>query len=420
MDILVLSDIEATGEWLSTQNMIFELKKRNPDFIFYLIAYGKNQMFLDKRLFSDIILVERQLPNAPFRYYKQIFWEFKNSLEIYRRFKKKVNRVDLIIATEFSFILPSFISFPFTKSIFCLQGFRHNYELGLENINFYAFLRVFLERFAWFMSSIIIIPSEEAKKIVKKKLGIFAAVKKISILPNIIHPQLNMKYSKKVLEEFKKKLNISPSYKLILYVGRIDQTKGLENLLSAFILFRKRFKKNILIIAYPQVKKDTYLFKKLSYKIRKNNIGRYVLFLKDLSRNNLSKLYQICDCGILPSTIEMGSLFLLESLSFRLPIFSSRTGNADSLLKPIDPLFILEDNSSQTIFNALTTFFQKDKKWQKKIKLKIEKITKEMLFSNGSVKYFERLIYSLSSSYRRNLYSKNNKYFDNIIQSQLK
>ena len=57
MNILILSDIEASGEWLAIQTLLEELKKINNHTKLYLIAYGQNKLLLNKEIFSLVIVI---------------------------------------------------------------------------------------------------------------------------------------------------------------------------------------------------------------------------------------------------------------------------------------------------------------------------------------------------------------------------
>ena len=51
MRILILSDIEAGGEWIATQTLIKKLRKKDKNIKFYLVALQKNKYLLKESLF---------------------------------------------------------------------------------------------------------------------------------------------------------------------------------------------------------------------------------------------------------------------------------------------------------------------------------------------------------------------------------
>lgn len=102
---------------------------------------------------------------------------------------------------------------------------------------------------------------------------------------------------------------------LILYVGRIERTKGINELVSAFSIFSTTHVAAKLIIAGGG---DYGLACNLSF----SKIGRIHL-TGYISKDQLSDLYQISDLGILPSYSEQSSFAVLEMLSNGLPVIVS-------------------------------------------------------------------------------------------------
>jgi|SRR3989344_5513120 len=384
MNVLILADIETAGEWIATQNMLEELKKRKQSLNFYLLAYGKNTLHLQKQLFEKIILINKPPLIPLFRYYRQLLLEYVQNFKYIKVFK---NRIDLIIITNYSFSIPAFLIFPFVKRVFWFHGIKE-----LNNFNFYGRVKIILERFSWLFISIFLVPSEWAKDLVKKKLGLFSQLKNIKIIANIVPVIFQQKYSQPTLVNFKKKLYLPQDKKIILYSGRIDKIKGLENLLTAFVLLHKKLDGIVLVFAYPDVYLDSLTLKNLQKTVKINRLENSVFFRKNLPVEELAKLYQSSYCAVLASIREMDSMFLLESLSSGLPVFSTLVGNAEILLAKIDTLFILKNNQALTIFQALAKFFKKDSSWYKNIKKKIENFVIEYLANNYSVSQFEKIL----------------------------
>lgn len=393
MNILILSDIETAGEWIATQNLLAELKKRN-DINLYLVAFGKKTFLLNKKLFKAFMLTEEPPLVPPFRYYRQIILEFLSGLFSLKKVAKKEEKFDTIIFTEYRFFLPALIIFPLIKKIFWFHGFRNNYKLTLKHFNFYIFLIKFLERLAWFLSSIIMVPSKWSKKVIENELGIFSKVKKIIIVLNVIPSCFKVSYKSSSLVKFRNRYCLPDKKKFVLYSGRIDIVKGLENLLQTIIFLNNKYKDLALIIAYVDLKTDKELLKKLISFVQLNRLNNYVFFLKDLPIKELAKLYQLSECAVLPSSIEMGSLFLLEALYSGLPVFSTPVGNAKELLRgELSSIFILRDNSMKGIQSALNNFFLKSSIWRIEMRKKIRSVAEKKLSTEISIKEFQKLLY---------------------------
>lgn len=376
MKILVLADIEASGEWIATQSVLSEMKKTTPSIRLYLVAYGKNTLFLNKALFHDIKSITKPTIDPPFKYYRQLILEIINGIKAIFSMTKKWKKFDLIITTNYSLFLPAKLALPFCHSIFFFHGVRHDYDINFRSFNFYMFLRKSLETFGWLIADVITIPSKPAGLLLKKRLGPLSDHKQIVKLPNPVATPFQKKYSQKQLKDFRERYSIPKNKKIIVYAGRIAEKKGLENLIRSFVLLNKTNPETLLVFAHPSFDISTQVIKTIKHIIKKNKLGSSVFFIKDLTNDEITKLYQISRCAILPSEIEMSSLFLLESIFSGLPIFSTTAGNAENLLKSIDRSFILKNNCPKNICDRLRIYFSKTPRWQKSIRNKLLELSR--------------------------------------------
>ncbi len=379
INILVLSDIEASGEWVATQALISEIKEERPKMNFFLVAYGKKTMLLEKKIFKKIVLLDKPRLLPPFRYYRQILMELVGGVRKINASKKIGIKFDLIVSTEYSLFLSSKFALPFCKSIFYFHGLRHFYNLSLNNFNFYLFLRKTLERFALALSDKIAVPSKPAQKILELELGILSKIKKVFIIPNIVRDSFLKKYSQKEMDYLKIKSGLPRNKKIVLYVGRITEKKGLENLIKAFVLLGAKLKNVILLFVFPSFNFNRRVFDEIKRAVELNKLDNRVFFLKDIFEENLSKIYQMADCAVLPSEFEMSSLFLLEALNARLPIFSTKSGDAKIILSKIDPFLILENDRPYEIYRKLYSFFEKPPGWINEKKTKMTKLSQSLI-----------------------------------------
>lgn len=119
-------------------------------------------------------------------------------------------------------------------------------------------------------------------------------------------------YRKKALKE---KLGFAEDEIILLYVGRIDETKGCEKLIQAMELLVRKHKRIRLIFAgggnYGACLKYVGL-----------NCAR-VIFAGHLSAEDLNKLYRIADIGIIPSLWEQCSYVAIEMMAHGLPVVYS-------------------------------------------------------------------------------------------------
>lgn len=144
---------------------------------------------------------------------------------------------------------------------------------------------------------------------------------KISIIPNGLSDVSEMSSSDLLL---RKKWHLRCTEKILLFVGRVDEIKGISFLIKAF---REVLKINLdcrLIIA---------------------GNGNYDLFLQDaqdicmkitftgfLNKKELYELYQIADVGVVPSLFEPFGYVPVEMMMHKLPIVATATSGLNEVV----------------------------------------------------------------------------------------
>lgn len=103
--------------------------------------------------------------------------------------------------------------------------------------------------------------------------------------------------------------------KLILYVGRLDEIKGISFLIEAFKRVLKIYPNSYLLLVgegdYSKCLRDS------------SNYWRRIIFTGYLEKNILYDMYRIADIGILFSFHEQCSFSAIEMMMFDLPIIST-------------------------------------------------------------------------------------------------
>lgn len=121
------------------------------------------------------------------------------------------------------------------------------------------------------------------------------------------------------IQMLKKDLFIDKDEKIILFVGRLDDIKGVDKLIKAFrkVLINMSDCRLILV-------GDGFYSQYLN---ESSCIWNKVTFTGHLKRNELYKLYQIADVGVLPSFHEQCSYVAIEMMMHGIPlIVSTSTG----------------------------------------------------------------------------------------------
>jgi glycosyltransferase involved in cell wall biosynthesis len=144
---------------------------------------------------------------------------------------------------------------------------------------------------------------------------------------DVVHNGINLdKYQPASdYQQLKQDWNIPEDMRVISYVGRLDQEKGIEILLNAFALLQKtNIKTKLLIAGKPVLAGEEYKesLKQLTIDL---GIQNHVNFLGHVA--NTTNLYQISDVTVLPSRwSEPFPRSIIESMACGTPVVGSRTG----------------------------------------------------------------------------------------------
>jgi len=185
---------------------------------------------------------------------------------------------------------------------------------------------------------------ERANKIIavseqtKKDIIAFFDIPKNKI--TVVYQGCNKIFQNTVTDSIKRealsKYNIPNKY--LLYVGAIEERK---NLLTILKTLKDLPKQRLVIIGNGK----SYKVKCLRF-ISKNNLSDRVMFLSDLSLEEMAVLYQSAQVMIYPSIFEGFGIPILESLFSKTPVITSKGGcfseAGGSNSKYINPLSVSE------------------------------------------------------------------------------
>lgn len=128
------------------------------------------------------------------------------------------------------------------------------------------------------------------------------------------------KFSEQFIKNEKTKLGIKGTDKIIGFVGRLVEEKGIKDLMLASFMVRKKIPNAVFLIIGPKepVRKDCFdpeIFSK------EYNLGEKTLFLGETSE--MPKLYSLMDIFVLPSHREGLGLVLLEASAMEKPVIGT-------------------------------------------------------------------------------------------------
>lgn len=123
----------------------------------------------------------------------------------------------------------------------------------------------------------------------------------------------------------KKQSGFEANEQIILFVGRLDEVKGLGFLISSFYHIITSFPDSRLVIAG-----DGFATQYMQ-KVEKS-WGK-VTFTGHLSKEKLYQLYQIADLGVVPSLYEELGYVAMEMMMFGLPFIATQTAGLNEIVE---------------------------------------------------------------------------------------
>ncbi|MHA1676361.1 MAG: glycosyltransferase, partial [Candidatus Njordarchaeales archaeon] len=181
---------------------------------------------------------------------------------------------------------------------------------------------------------------------------------KIAIIPNGIDLSEYAELPPK--GAFKKKFNIPEDRKIILYLGRIHKTKGIDFLVRAYahLINEMNFKDAVLVIAGPD---DGYL-SEIKSLVQGLSASNSILFTGPLYGEDKLAAYVDSQVYVLPSRYETFPMTVLEAYACEKPVIASKVGGlGDMVVNGVTGLLIKPGDIEQLTY-ALLCLLNDDKR----------------------------------------------------------
>ena len=152
--------------------------------------------------------------------------------------------------------------------------------------------------------------------------------------------------------DYRLKLNIPEGYKILLYVGKVEERRKPIFCLDVFAEVKKMYKDCCLVYVGngPMLEETHSYVEKHGYKD--------IYFVDKIPQKELSSLYEEASLFILPTRYEIFGMVLMEAMYFKLPVIT---------YKAVGPLDIIENNIDGIVMDNFDS-----KKWANKILLHIK------------------------------------------------
>lgn len=185
-----------------------------------------------------------------------------------------------------------------------------------------------LSRFALSSASAVTVNSAFTKNAVAR-----LTKKPIGIIPMGVDLRLFSSASKLASSEVRKKLGIWRNGKVLLFVGRLVEKKGVSYLISAMPSVVHKFPDCKLVIVGDGIEKKSLMQQVVSLGLSKN-----VIFTGSVQNSELPAYYRASDVFILPSIVAKGGdteglgVVLLEAIAAGIPVIASNVGGIPDIV----------------------------------------------------------------------------------------
>ncbi len=137
---------------------------------------------------------------------------------------------------------------------------------------------------------------------------------------------------------------------IILFVGRIDPLKGIDNLLRAITYLENQKLRLVVIGGDAQSQPELERLKDLS---RSLGIDDSVAFYGLVKQEMLPYFYSAADLCVVPSHYESFGLVALESLACGTPVVATRVGCIESVIRHGETGYVVMDNTPRRLADKI-------------------------------------------------------------------
>lgn len=170
---------------------------------------------------------------------------------------------------------------------------------------------------------------------------------KLEIIPNGISIPSEEKYI-----NIKNKYKLPSHQKILLYIGRINEKKGLDILINSYSLVFERINNLSLLIVGPD--NDNYITKLKKLLIKKDpKISKNIIFDNKIPRTIINSYFSQSDLFVLPSHTENFGMTVIESIYFGTPTLISKNVDIYNDLKNKKLVKVIKELNPENLSNAI-------------------------------------------------------------------
>lgn len=192
-----------------------------------------------------------------------------------------------------------------------------------------------LEKFAFSRAHALVAVDERTKEYYLQRYPNYKS--KIHVIPTGVDTNIFKPLDK---ERVRKKFGFSKNDKIVLYVGRIEPPKKVDEIIRAFhILATKNNDCKLVIVG------DGVLMDESKAIVKELELEDSICFFGIRKRNELPEIYSMADISVLYSGNEGSPLSVKESLACGIPVVANAVGDIPLIIKNGFNGYILENDS---------------------------------------------------------------------------
>ena len=214
-------------------------------------------------------------------------------------------------------------------------------------------LKIKIARYMWSRFStvynqlqLVTTPSETGAELIRPKLEVKVMSISSGIDLNKFNPIGNT-------ISVRKKYNL-PQKPILLYVGRVDPEKNIEEVIRAVALAVQKVDFNFVVVGKGKSKAG------LEILAQELGIAEKVIFTGFVPEEDLPFIYKLSSCFIIASIAELLSLVTLQAMASGLPIIAANAGALSELVNDGVNGFLFESGDIETIARCICTIISKD------------------------------------------------------------
>ncbi len=168
---------------------------------------------------------------------------------------------------------------------------------------------------------------------------------KIHVIPTGVDTKIFRPLSQ---TDFRKEMGFSSSQKVVLYVGRIEPPKKVDDIIKAFrIIYKSDESYRLLIVG------DGVLFDEMKKLVLDLGLEGKVVFTGIRKRIELPLIFNISNVSVLYSGNEGSPLSIKESLACGVPVVANKVGDVTTVIRDDYNGYIVEEESIEALASKI-------------------------------------------------------------------